>query len=307
MGIENTKARPSTPLLVIAAVGLALGLLFIAVACQAQGGWTARFAGSSEQDGLSVSDYPLDEAFIADMISKRPDSYEHSYTYMAADGEDSVRILDVVERAGVRYELRDVAATEEDNSWERPVKTVTVSVTKSVPASDVQNALRYFPADMSYEQDGFAGTLTRGVQVSSQAETEVLTRQVDRVVSFTGLPNNDASSLPQTQSFEVSSADGTVVKALDLSDVTYQVESWAPDGTPASYTATANYRGVEDYLTTPGYAITYVYDGELASTDTQMVIRATYDAVLPWGEALVGIVAFGPVSAVSNALSKSCA
>lgn len=307
MGIENTKARPSAPLLVIAAAGLALGLLFVAVACQAQGGWAARFADPPRRDSLNVSDYPLDEAFIADMISKRPDSYEHSYTYMAADGEASVHIQDVMERGGVRYELREVAATEQDESWQRPAKSVIVRVTKSIPAADVQNALRYFPADMGYEQDGFAGMLTRGAQVSSQAETEVLTRQVDRVVSFSGLPNNDASSLPQTQSFEVSSADGTVVKALDLSDVSYQVESWAPDGTPASYTAVANYRGVEDYLTTPGYAITYAYEGEVEATDTQMVIRATYDAVLPWGEALVGIVAFGPVTAVSDAVSVSCA
>lgn len=307
MGIENTKARPSAPLLVIAAAGLALGLLFVAVACQAQGGWAARFADPPRRDSLNVSDYPLDEAFIADMISKRPDSYEHSYTYMAADGEASVHIQDVMERGGVRYELREVAATEQDESWQRPAKSVIVRVTKSIPAADVQNALRYFPADMGYEQDGFAGMLTRGAQVSSQAETEVLTRQVDRVVSFSGLPNNDASSLPQTQSFEVSSADGTVVKALDLSDVSYQVESWAPDGTPASYAAVANYRGVEDYLTTPGYAITYAYEGEVEATDTQMVIRATYDAVLPWGEALVGIVAFGPVTAVSDAVSVSCA
>lgn len=307
MGIENTKARPSASLLVIAAAGLALGLLFVVIACQVQGGWAARFADPPRRDSLNVSDYPLDEAFIADMISKRPDSYEHPYTYMAADGEASVHIQDVMERGGVRYELREVAATEEDKSWQRPAKSVIVRVTKSVPAADVQNALRYFPVDMDYEQDGFAGMLTRGAQVSSQAETEVLTRQVDRVVSFSGLPNNDASSLPQTQSFEVSSADGTVVKALDLSDVSYQVESWAPDGTPASYTAVANYRGVEDYLTTPGYAITYAYEGEVEATDTQMVIRATYDAVLPWGEALVGIVAFGPVTAVSDAVSVSCA
>lgn len=307
MGIESTKARLSTPLLVVAAVGLVLGLLFVAVACQAQGGWAARFADSPRRDGLNVSDYPLDEAFIADMISKRPDSYEHPYTYMAADGEASVHIQDVMERGGVRYELREVAAAEEDKFWQRPAKSVTVQVTKSVPAADVQNALRYFPVDIGYEQDGFAGTLARGTQVSSQAETEVLTRQVDRVVSFSGLPNNDASSLPQTQSFEVSSAGGSVVKALDLSDVSYQVESWAPDGTPASYTAIANYRGVEDYLTTPGYAITYAYEGEVEAADTQMVIRATYDAVLPWGEALVGIVAFGPVTAVSDAVSVSCA
>ena len=145
MGIESTKARLSTPLLVVAAASLVLGLLFVAVACQAQGGWAARFADLPRRDGLNVSDYPLDEAFIADMISKRPDSYEHPYTYMAADGEASVHIQDVMERGGVRYELREVAAAEEDKFWQRPAKSVTVQVTKSVPAADVQNALRYFP------------------------------------------------------------------------------------------------------------------------------------------------------------------
>lgn len=307
MGFESLKARPSTPVLIVVVAGVALGLLFMAVACQAQGGWAARMADSPKRDGLNVSDYPLDEAFIADMISKRPDSFEYPYTYMAAEGEESVQIHEVIEAGGVRYELREVAAAEKDESWQRPVKSVTVQVTKSVPAADVERALNYFPAEMSYEQSGFAGMLVRGAQLSSQAETEVLTRQVDRTVSFAGLPSNDASSLPQRQSFEVSSAEGPVVKDLDLSDVSYQVESWAPDGTPASYTALANYRGVEDYLTTPGYSVTYAYEGSVETVDTQMVIKATYDAVLPWGEALVGIMAFGPVTAVADAVSVSCA
>lgn len=305
MGIESLKARLSTPLLIVAAAGLVLGLLFVAVACQAQGGWAMRSADSPRRDSLKVSDYPLDEAFIADMISRRPDSFEHPYVYMAADGEASVHVQDVMEKGGVRYELREVAATEVDDSWQRPVKPVTVRVTKSVPAADIQSTSKYFPEEMNYEQDGFAGTLVRGSQMSSQVETEVLTRQVDKVVSFTGLSDNDASSLPQTQSFEVSSAAGTVMKDLDLSDVSYRVESWAPDGTPASYAAIANYRGVEDYLTTPGYSITYAYAGEVEATDTQMVIRATYDAILPWGEALIGLVAFGSATAVSDAVIGS--
>lgn len=306
MESETVKARPSKPMLAIAAFGLAVGLLLVMASCQTQWSWASRTTAGHQKDGLSVSDYPLDEEFVSEMIARRPSSYDYSYTYMLTEGEDSVLVQDVVEMNGLRYELRQVAEPQVDESWERPVKTASILVTKSVPYEDVGNSSKYFPFEMSYSDGGFTGTLARGSLVGLQPEHEVLTRQVDRTINYAGLTSNDASDLPQSRVFDVSSAEGTTEKELALSDVRYEVESLGEDGTPVRYSAVANYRGVEEYLTTPGYAITYAYTGSVEFADTQMVIKATYDATIPWGEALIGIVAFGPVSEIAEALSKGC-
>lgn len=300
------QMRLSAPMLTVAVMGLAFGVSLLVAACQPQGESELHQSGGYQVAGLNVRDYPLDEDFIVEMVARRPNAFEHSYTYMDFDGPDSVRIREVADMGGVRYELGDVAQPQLDESWERPVKSVRISVTKSVPAADKDSASGYFSHELDYEQGGFVGVLARGACVNVQPEHEVLTRQVDRTVSYFGLASNDASDLPQTKSFEVSSADGVTIKDLSLSDVRYEVEAFGPDGTPASYRALANYRGTEEYLTTPGYSVTYEYAGEVAMAGSQMVINARYDAVLPWGEALVGVVAFGPVSEVADAISVRC-
>lgn len=257
-------------------------------------------------EALDVNDTALDQEFIAEMMAKRPDSFEYPYTYMESAGSDSLRIEQMLDMGGVRYQLVSQADAQADPSWTRPTKTAAATVTKSVPAADIDCAQQYFDSELSYSQDGYEGVLVRSAQVSATPEHEVLSRQVDRTCTFSGLETNDASVLPQVRTFEVSSASGSVSKDLELSDATFQVETYAPDGTPATYLAQANYRGVEEYLTTPGYTVTYAYEGVVSLSDTQMVINVRYDALLPWGEALVGVLAFGPVAGVADFLAEQC-
>lgn len=217
------------------------------------------------------------------------DDVTKEYRYMASvDFEAPVQI----EESGSVYELSFSTEPVADPTWERPTTEITHVDTISIPAADLERASSFFADELPYAQDGFEGTLVK-VDVATAPEHEVLTRQVDRTVSYSGLLDNDVNRIAKTRDFTVSAAYGTQTKALTLSDVTYEVESVDEWGLPTSYTAYANYRGEEEYLTTPGYTVTCTYGGTAELVDTQMLVTATYSWVLPWwgGAVIVFLVA----------------
>ncbi len=223
------------------------------------------------------------------------DDVEKEYRYMASDGfETPVQI----EESGSVYELVSSTEPVADPSWERPTTQISHVETISIPAADIGRASSFFADEMGYAQDGFEGTLVK-VDVATAPEHEVLTRQVDRTVSYSGLPDNDVNRIAKTREFTVSAAYGTQTKALTLSDVTYEVESFDQWGLPTSYTAYANYRGLEEYLTTPGYTVTCTYEGQAELVDTQMVVMATYSWTLPWWQGAVIVLLLAAVAAAT--------
>lgn len=226
------------------------------------------------------------------------DDVVKDYRYMASEGFE---VPEVIEEAGGTYELAFLTEAIADPAWERPTSEVSHSVTISIPAADLGRASSFFEEEIAYSEEGFEGTLSK-VEVTTTPEHEVLSRQVDRTVSYTGLPDNDVSRIAKTREFAVSAAYGTQVKALELSDVTYEVEAVDEWGLPTSYTAYANYRGLEEYLTTPGYTVTCVYEGTAELVDTQMLTTATYSWTLPWWASIVIIVLLASVAAAAARL-----
>lgn len=219
------------------------------------------------------------------------------YRYMASEGFD---VPAEIEEGGSRYELASAAEPIEDPEWERPKRTVTHTETVSIPAADLSRASGYFDDEVEFDEDGYRGTLAKA-DVSTTPEHEVLTRKVDRTVTYSGLPDNDVNRIPAKRDFTVSAADGTQVKTLALSDVTYVVESVDAYGLPSSYTCHANYRGEEEYLTTPGYTAVCTYEGEVELVDTQMLVTATYAWSIPsWVLPALGAIALAAVGGIAR-------
>lgn len=225
------------------------------------------------------------------------DDVTRDYTYMQSEG---IEVPERVDEGAFSYALASVTEAVEDPAWERPTMEISHSETLSIPAADLARASGYFADELPYSQDGFEGTLVKA-SVSTAPEHEVLTRKVDRTVTYPGLPDNDANRIPKAREFEVSAADGTQVKSLSLSDVTYVVEAVDEYGLPTSYTAYANYRGEEEHLTTPGYTATCTYGGTASQVDTQMLVTATYRWTVPiWMHVAIGAVALAVVGAAAR-------
>lgn len=225
------------------------------------------------------------------------DDVTEDYTYMESQGFEVPERIDV---GAFSYALKGVTEAVADPSWERPTIEIAQTETISIPAADLSRASGYFADEIAYSQDGYEGTLVKQ-GVSTTPEHEVLTRQVDRTVSYSGLPDNDVNRIAKTREFTVSAANGTQVKELTLSDVTYVVDSVDVYGLPTSYTAMCNYRGEEEYLTTPGYTAVCTYGGTAALVDTQMLVTATYSFAVPsWMIALIGAVTLGAAAAAAR-------
>ena len=105
-------------------------------------------------------------------------------------------------------------------------------------------------------------------------------RQVDRLVSYSGLPDNDVARIPASRTFEVTSfgdgADTVETGTLALSDIAYAVERTDEFGLPVSYRADCCYRGQESYSVVTGYDAVAVYRGECPVDDAMMKVSATY-------------------------------
>lgn len=250
-----------------------------------------RLGGAAAAVALAAAMTPaLAHASVFDDVSR-------DYTYMASEGFE---VPEIIEEGMFSYKLVGVTEAVADPAWERPTIEISKSETLSIPAADLKRASGYFADELPYSQDGYEGTFVKqGVETSP--EHEVLTRQVDRTVSYSGLPDNDVNRVPKTREFTVSAANGTQVKALALSDVTYKVESVDEWGLPTSYAATCNYRGEEEYLTTPGYTAVCTYGGTASLVDTQMIVTATYSWTVPyWMIALVAAVGLAAAAAVAR-------
>lgn len=256
---------------------------------------------------LAIAPVGAQAAFGSAFAADDPQTVERSQTYMESAGAKSIEWPEETQDATGRWRLLEVRDPVEDPSWQRPstVKTETESV--AVASSEVQETADSFEKTIEYRKDGFAGVLER-CEVTKTPRYEVLTRQVDRLVTLSGYPDNDVSQLPQTMDFEVTTADAlssTAMRPLALSDVTWSISETDELGMPTGYTALCNYRGTEDYLTIPSYEVACTWSGEVFQEDTRMISSAVYvlEEPFPWWIVGAGIALFGAgASAVAATL-----
>lgn len=206
---------------------------------------------------------------------------QRSFSYLRSAGRDSTQIPDRMSRDGKAYELSQVSEAVGDSAWEAPTQTFTESVTRRFDTTDADGIRASFAsqADVAAYEPGYRGTLgLSSVQLVPVYAPE--SRQVDRIVSFSGLPDNDVVRIPSEQVFSVSSygngEDGQRESSLLLSDIAYTVEQVDAQGLPTSYRADCCYRGEEEFSQLVGYDATAVYTGTGAVDDEMLKVTALY-------------------------------
>lgn len=239
-------------------------------------------------------------ALVVPTLTANPPTSTREQTLMESTGLPRSEWPDLIEDEQGTWALSEVHEPQPDPSWQRPSQTTSITRTASIDAADIGTAKNAFEETVEYDEEGWAGTLER-IGITSEPCYEVLSRQVDRLVTLTGFPSNDVAQLPQTMDFEVATADtltSTAMMPLSLSDVAWTVSATDDLGIPTEYAATCNYRGTEEYLTIPRYAVTCTWSGEIRQKDTQMLSTATYvlQEPYPWWAPALAAGATGGVA-----------
>ena len=162
-----------------------------------------------------------------------------------------------ITRRGISYRYLEMYQEELPGSTE--TKTVSQKETISTGSKDQAAIAAQAEQTISYEQDGFSGTLTLDTAgiTAEESGRQSYSYGVNDTREYTGLASNDPYLIPK----EVTKNGVT----LALSGIQWTPTGVKPDGSgqPASYTATASYSGKGWGSKVTGYTATLPYSGEV--------------------------------------------
>ena len=125
------------------------------------------------------------------------------------------------------------------------------------------------PKSYKVDEDGWQGRIPL-VSSKKSPVTQLVSRKVDKVLTISGLPNNDAGLIPVTKSFSVCEVregkQGTTVKELKAAEYRFEVTARDDDEVPIEYQAIVTYRGLETVLETTHYSVVARYKGTVYKT-----------------------------------------
>ncbi|MGI6104654.1 MAG: hypothetical protein ACOYD7_00490, partial [Raoultibacter sp.] len=199
---------------------------------------------------------PLDEAFAA---PGDPENMTVEYRY--TEGDSAPDIPRTVTQFGKSYRL--------------------INVTDAVPESTLPSTRTYvFNISGALTPEQMADiALVPGVVLTPASLT--FEREVDKVVTITGLPNNDVDAIPYTQDFLCTSAtdpSGQEMVTLTRAGVEFSDPVKDSYGLPVGYDAHVVYRGVESYSAVGYYTAEAVFQTEVEEAGiNSYVIVAEYE------------------------------
>ena len=162
-----------------------------------------------------------------------------------------------ITRRGISYRYLEMYQEELPGSTE--TKTVSQKETISTGSKDQAAIAAQAEQTISYEQDGFSGTLTLDTAgiTAEESGRQSYSYGVNDTREYTGLASNDPYLIPK----EVTKNGVT----LAINDIQWTPTGVKPDGSgqPASYTATASYSGKGWGSKVTGYTATLPYSGEV--------------------------------------------
>ena len=174
--------------------------------------------------------------------------------------------------SGIEYELRDVLRSAAPDGQEK--KTASQAVTITSESDKREDIVQLLPEGINYAEDGFTGQLFPDIaSITAEVEgTESYSYTVTETREYPGLIRNDPYLIPKTVQ------KGGVT--LTLSDV-----KWSPgadiDPNPASYHATALYKGAARGSRPIEYTVTAIFSGEVVKTVPGNVLYTLVYAAKP--------------------------
>ena len=162
-----------------------------------------------------------------------------------------------ITRREISYQYLEMYREELPGSTE--TKTVSMQETLSTSSKDKNIIAAEAEQTVSYEQDGFSGTLTLDTAgiTAEESGRQSYSYEINDTRTYTGLAFNDPYLIPK----EVNKNGVT----LSLQDIQWMPTGVKADGSglPASYTATASYSGKGWSSKVTGYTATLPYSGEV--------------------------------------------
>jgi len=213
----------------------------------------------TERQSETVSDFALPQFYPTDIQTKTEDGVKLLLkTFEVGPDVSPASLIEAsLTQNGVEYELRDILRNIAPDTQEK--KNASQSVTVESDSDKTKDILPLLPQSMDYSENGFTGQLLLDESsISTEVEsTEGYRYAVTDTREYPGLVRNDPYLIPKT----VQKSGVT----LTLCDV-----SWSPgsdyDPNPASYSATAFYKGSASGSKPSGYTATAAYSGEVAKT-----------------------------------------
>ena len=217
----------------------------------------------SEVSIIDITEEPMLEPAVEYLPTKIWTEEEDGFhllkkTFVVDAGVSPSKLMEgSITRRGISYQYLEMYKEELPGSTE--TKTVSQKETIATSSQDKNAIAAQAEQTISYEQNGFSGTLTLDTAgiTTEESGRQSYSYGINDTRTYTGLASNDPYLVPK----EVNKNGAT----LSLQDIQWTPTGVKPDGSglPASYTATASYSGKGWGSKVTGYTATLPYSGEV--------------------------------------------
>ena len=217
----------------------------------------------SEVSIIDITEEPMLEPAVEYLPTKIWTEEEDGFhllkkTFVVDAGVSPSKLMEgSITRRGISYQYLEMYKEELPGSTE--TKTVSQKETIATSSQDKNAIAAQAEQTISYEQNGFSGTLTLDTAgiTTEESGRQSYSYGINDTRTYTGLASNDPYLVPK----EVNKNGAT----LSLQDIQWTPTGVKPDGSglPASYTATASYSGKGWGSKVTVYTATLPYSGEV--------------------------------------------
>lgn len=223
---------------------------------------------TSGATSASSREIPSTSAQASSQASAQQQTLTRTITWLSTD--DQPAFPESINQENITFFLVNSAIEKIDTQYGTTVAQRTNTV--SCAPEELATTQASFPAALEVNENGYAGTIplaeTTYEPVYAQRSWEV-----NQVRTFAGLPNNDAVQIAADLAFDNPETQHSL--ALRLASLSWTVDSLDAQGLPASYTASALYRGTDTADVLDYYQVTARYEGNVQALEPVTIYQAT--------------------------------
>lgn len=174
---------------------------------------------------------------------------------------------------GNTYTFQDVIATESDTNTKEVSDTKTIN---NLNTNDQQTILNQAGNTLSYDKDGYVGTLNYSNMNIQEVDTGTYERLLSLNIPFSGYSKNDLNNI--SKNITRNGRNWTLINV-----------DWNPDSVqnidgsqvPVTYSGTMHYQTVGVFSNPKQYNVTITYTGTVNKENPDYIYTATYKKEVP--------------------------